>query len=134
MAEHPPGLDAALVQEMVGVSHGNLERVRELLVGEPNLARACWDWGHGDFETALQAAAHTGSRAIAELLLAHGAPIDVFAAAMLGRLELVQAFAADDPGVIRSLGAHKIPLLVHALQGGEPAAGVVAWLREMGVE
>jgi len=66
---HPP----ALVKEMVAVSHGNIARVRELVQQHPELAKAAWDWGYGDWETALGAASHMGNREIAELLLAHGA-------------------------------------------------------------
>ena len=77
---HPPDL----VREMVGVSHGKVARVRELLGQHPSLAKAGWDWGFGDWETALGAASHVGNREIAELLLAHGARPDLFTAAMLG--------------------------------------------------
>ena len=46
-----------LAREMVGVSHGNIARVRELLALHPALARASWDWGYGDWESALGARA-----------------------------------------------------------------------------
>ena len=77
---HPP----ELAREMVGVSHGNIARVKELLAERPSLAKAVWDWGFGDWETALGAASHVGNREIAELLLAHGARPDLFTAAMMG--------------------------------------------------
>ena len=83
-SETPPALDRDLVREFVANSHGDLEAVRSALAGEPALANAAWDWGGGDWETGLGAAAHMGRRDIAELLLAHGARIDLFAAAMLG--------------------------------------------------
>lgn len=121
-----PTQEAALAQEMVGVCHGRIERVRELLALRPTLARATWDWGFGDWETALGAASHVGHREIAELLLAHGARPDIFAAAMLGHLETVQAFVAAQPGCQRIPGPHGIPLLSHAKAGGERAAAVVA--------
>ena len=80
------------VKETVAVSHGNLKRVRELIEARPALAKAAWDWGFGDWETALGAASHTGSRKIAELLIAHGARPDIFTFAMLGQFDVVKAY------------------------------------------
>lgn len=127
-----PTQDPALAQEMVGVCHRDLARVGELLARQPSLARAAWDWGFGDWETALGAAAHTGRREIAELLIAHGARPTLFSAAMLGQLEVVRAFVAASPGVQRTPGPHGIPLLAHARAGGEPAAPVVRFLEALG--
>ena len=90
-----PSQTPALVKEMVGVSHGNVARVRELLQQHPELAKAAWDWGFGDWETALGAASHVGSRAIAELLLERGAPPTHFSAAMLGQLEVLKWLRAN---------------------------------------
>src|SRR5262249_19927954 len=73
-----PSRHPALVKEMVAVSHGNINRVRELVQQHPELAKAAWDWGYGDWETALGAASHVGNRPIAELLLEHGAPPTIF--------------------------------------------------------
>jgi hypothetical protein len=116
------------VQEFVGKAHGDLERVRELLAAEPSLLNACWDWGGGDWETALGAAAHMGRRDIAAFLLSQGARIDLFAAAMLGKLTIVQAILADDPDARHRLGPHGIPLIAHAKAGGPEAAAVVEFL------
>ena len=128
MAEENPGLAPEAVQEFVGKAHGDAERVKEMLAAEPALVNAAWDWGGGDWETALGAAAHVGHREIAEHLLAHGARMDVFAAAMLGKTAVVEAMLADDPGLKGALGPHGIPLMVHAQAGGEASAGVVALL------
>lgn len=125
-----PAHDPALVREVVAVSHGNLARVRELLEAHPALARASWDWGYGDWETALGAASHVGHREIAGLLMAAGAPVTIFSAAMLDQLEVVQAFVAASPGIQRAKGPHGIPLLVHAELG--KAARVVTYLHEIG--
>jgi hypothetical protein len=89
--ETKPALEASLVQQLVGNAHGDLGRVKELLAQEPALIHARWDWGSGDFETALGAASHMGQRDIAECLVENGARLDLFAAAMLGKLEIVQA-------------------------------------------
>src|SRR5512134_2437591 len=89
-----PAQDPAVVREMVGVSHGNVGRVRELLAERPALANAAWDWGCGDWESALGAASHVGNREIAGLLLASGARPTLFSAAMLGQLEVVRALVS----------------------------------------
>lgn len=117
--ERPPQLDRDLVFEFVGAAHGRFERVQELLAQEPGLVNASWNWGGDDWETALGAAAHTGSKEIAEFLLANGARMDLFAAAMLGKISIVQAFIDDDPNVVHIPGAHGIPLLIHAKAGGQ---------------
>src|SRR5215470_1419599 len=119
MSEAPPALDSELVQRFVASAHGDLDAVRAALVDEPFLANACWDWGGGDWETGLGAAAHMGRRDIAELLLVHGARLDVFAAAMLGELDVVRAVLAEHPETLRALGPHGIPLRAHAEAGGE---------------
>ena len=91
---------------------------------------ACWDWGAGDWETGLGAAAHMGRRDIAELLLERGARLDLFAAAMLGELEIVRAMLDAYPELVSAKGPHGIPLRVHAEQGGEQAQAVLALLDE----
>jgi hypothetical protein len=121
-----------LAKEIVGVSHGNLARVRELVQQHPALAKASFDWGYGDWETALGAAAHTGRREIAELLIENGAPPTLFSAAMLGQLDLVKAFLAVMPGGQRMRGPHSISLMTHAKLGGPQAASVVAYLESIG--
>ena len=121
-----------LVQEMVGASHGRLPRVKELLARQPSLAKAAWDWGFGDWETALGAASHVGNREIAELLLAHGARPDLFTAAMMGWLDVVKHCVAASPGIQRLKGPHSIPLLAHAEAGGERAKPVVTYLTALG--
>ena len=101
-------------QEFVGNAHGDLEAVRAALESDPTLANAAWDWGDGDWETALGAASHMHRRDIAELLLAHGARLDVFAAAMLGDVEVVRAVLEAHPEMRDAKGPHGIPLAAHA--------------------
>jgi hypothetical protein len=127
-----PSQHVALAKEMVGVSHGNLARVKELVQQHPALAKASFDWGYGDWETALGAAAHTGRREIAELLIENGAPPTFFSAVMLGQLDLVKAFLAATPGAQRMRGPHSISLMTHAKLGGPQAASVVNYLESLG--
>lgn len=123
--ERPAPIDRDLVFEFVQVAHGDLTRVQALLAQEPGLVNACWNWGGDDWESALGAAAHTGSREIAELLLAKGARMDLFAAAMLGKIDVVKAFINDDPNVVHVKGPHGIPLLLHAKAGGQDDIAVL---------
>jgi hypothetical protein len=124
-------LDSKLVQEFVGNAHGDLKRVQELLVQEPALINACWDWGGGDFETGLGAASHMGRKEIACFLLDQGARLDIFAAAMLGKLEIVKAALAVFPESIHTAGPHGIPLIAHAKVGGDEARAVYEFLESL---
>lgn len=103
-----------LVREMVTVSHYDLHHVKELVESRPSLARAAWDWGFGDWETALGAASHMGNRPITEYLISKGARPSLFSSAMLGHLEVIKAFVAAQPGVQRIRGPHSISLLAHS--------------------
>lgn len=124
--------DPALVQEVVGASHRDLDRVRALVESRPALARATWDWGFGDWESALGAASHTGRREIAELLIAHGARPTLFTLAMLGHVDAVRAWVQALPGVEAIPGPHGITLLAHARAGREAASAVVDYLEGLG--
>lgn len=128
-----PRQPAELVRQFVGASHRDLDQVRSLLQAHPALANAAWDWGFGDFETALGAAAHTGQTAIAHLLLERGARLDIFAAAMLGHTAAVMAMIQASPGLERAPGPHGISLLAHALAGGEQARSTAQYLRSLPV-
>jgi hypothetical protein len=130
--ENRGALDAELVQAFVGNAHGDLDKVKALLATEPRLLNAAQDWGGGDWETGLGAAAHVGRPDIATYLLAQGARIDLFAAAMLGKLEIVRAILTDDPEARHHPGPHGIPLMVHAVAGGAEAEAVVSYLESLG--
>jgi hypothetical protein len=127
--EKPPPIDPERVAEFVLKAHGDLGVVRQLLEQEPAIVNAAWDWGGGDWETALGAAAHVGRRDLAEYLLEHGARMDVFAAAMLGETEIVRAMLDAQPELREARGPHGIPLVAHAEAGGELARDVLALLQ-----
>ena len=110
----PPQIDRALVQAFVGNAHGDLAEVQRLLEQEPALVNAAWDGGGGDWETGLGAAAHMKDREIALYLLDHGARLDLFAAAMLGYVDVVRAMLAERPELKDAKGPHGIPLAAHA--------------------
>ncbi|MCA1553991.1 MAG: ankyrin repeat domain-containing protein [Chloroflexi bacterium] len=113
-----PSPSIETVREFVIAGHGNLDKVKLLLSTSPSLLNLSYEWKLDDSETALQAAAHMGSRAVAEYLLAQGAPLDICTAAMLGCTEDVEHFLQADPSLIRASGAHRIPLLTHAALSG----------------
>lgn len=129
--DNKPALEAKLVGEFVAKAHGDLNRIKELLDEEPALVNATWDWGGGDFESALGAAGHMGRKDIANYLLEHGARIDIFVAAMLGKLEVVKAILNVYPEAFDIPGPHGIPLITHAEAGGEDSKAVLKYLESL---
>ena len=127
-------IPAELVGKFIGKAHGDLDTVKQLLTDEPALVNASWDWGKGDWETGLNAASHVGRRDIAELLLEHGARIDLPAAVMLGMKPVVEEILNAAPKMIKVSGAHEIPLLSHAIFGGRKADDVFALLIAKGAD
>ncbi len=129
----PPPIEPELVAEFVLKAHGDLGVVKQLLEQEQAIVNAAWDWGGGDWETGLGAAAHVGRRDIAEYLLEHGARMDIFAAAMLGETEIVRAMLDAQPELREARGPHGIPLAAHAEAGGEQAGKVLDLLHAAAV-
>ena len=122
-------LPPAIVGEFVGRAHNDLGRVSELVAEYPSVIHGAFDWGNGDWETALGAAAHSGRRDIVDFLLTKGARLDIFAAAFLGRLTLVRAIIHETPAALHQAGPHGISLLEHAKKGGNPE--MVAYLNRL---
>lgn len=112
-------LDPALVKEFVSAGHANIPRTKELLAAHPTLINASWDWGSGDFETALGGASHIGHRPMALVLLEAGARLDIFAAAMLGEVEVARASLRLSPACANVRGPHGYSLLYHAGYSGK---------------
>jgi ankyrin repeat protein len=106
------------IRNFIIAAHGNLPRVREMLTEHPGLLNVRHHWSDGDSETAIQAAAQTGSTSVVEYLLDKGAPLEICTAAMLGRKEAVERMLEEDPSLIDARGAHGIPLMPHAAMGG----------------
>src|SRR5260370_3098735 len=91
------------IDEFVGVAHGNFARVKELLAQHPDLIDVNATW----VERPIQAAAHVGSVEIARFLLDHGAPLDLFTAAMLGMVGEVEA--RSHGALSKLVGGHTFP-------------------------
>jgi hypothetical protein len=129
--KRPPPLASDLVKEFVVAAHSDLAKTQALLAEHPGLLNASWDWGGGDFETALGGASHMGQRGIAHYLLEKGARPDIFVLAMLGHLEAVKAIIAARPEALECPGPHGIPLIAHARKGGAEAAAVLDYLQRL---
>jgi hypothetical protein len=125
-----PTQDPDLVRTVVAKAHVDYETVRELVTHRPALARSSWDWGFGDWESALGAASHMGRRDMAELLIAHGARPNLFTLAMLDQVDAVRVVCEANPGIQRNHGPHGITLLGHARNG--KADRVTAYLEQLG--
>ena len=132
--EHHPQFDRARVKRFVIARHVNLPAVKAMLTEEPNLILGAIDWGNGDFETALGGSSHMGRRDIAEYLLEHNARMDIFAATMLGKIDIVKSAVAAFPNIVHVPGPHGIPLIVHAEKGGPAAKAVLEFLRPLAVQ
>ena len=126
-----PTTDLIVARDLVGAAHNNLDKVKELVSSHPELAKVSWDWGFGDWESALGAASHVGNRPIAEYLLEKGAAPTIFSSAMLGHLDVVKAMVAAQPGLHRLRGPHGIALIAHARAGGAASAAVLAFLETL---
>ena len=127
-----PSQDPQLVRETVLYAHSDAQRVLDLVEARPELSNSAIDWGFGDWESAIGAAAHMGRRDIADILLTHGARPDIFVFAMLGHLVAVKAMVEAVEGLQRTPGPHGFTLLFHARAGGESAAAVVNYLETLG--
>jgi hypothetical protein len=119
--ERTPQLDAAMVHEFVSAGHGNLPRVKEMLATEPMLINAVWDWGAGDWETAIGGASHMGNSELALRLLDAGSRFDAYCAAMLGESEVVGAMIRAHSALANAQGPHGYTLLYHAGYSGKVA-------------
>lgn len=112
-----PAIQLEIASEVVGVSHFNLDRLKELVNHRPELAKANWDWGFGDWESAIAAASHVGRKDIVDYLIEKGATPTVFTYAMLGNYRVVKMIIESSPGIQRNSGPHGISLLQHARTG-----------------
>lgn len=126
-----PQLNRLLVQDFVIYAHMDLDMVKKLLEKEPAVLNGTMDWGHGDWETGLGGASHMGRHDIVEFLLEKGARIDIFCAAMSGRLDAVKSFLALQPKLIDAKGPHGLGLHFHAQVGGKESEQVLDYLQSV---
>jgi hypothetical protein len=112
-----PAIKLEVASEVVGVAHFDLDRLKQLVDTRPELAKAEWDWGFGDWESAIAAASHVGRKDIVDYLITKGAVPTIFTYAMLGQYETVKTMIESYPGVQKNFGPHGISLLQHAKTG-----------------
>lgn len=110
-------LDQNQIDQLVIAAHQDFARVQEILGENPGLLNENASW----VETPIQAAAHVGSREIAEYLLEKGAPLDICTAAMLGYEDEVSTFLNDNPLLAGASGAHDIPVMFYPAISGNIA-------------
>lgn len=126
-----PQINRLLVQDFVIFAHSDLSMVKSLLEKEPALLNGTMDWGGGDWESGLGGASHMGRHDIVEYLLDRGARIDIFCAAMSGRLEAVKSLLDLQPKLIDARGPHGFSLHFHAQVGGETSQNVLDYLQSV---
>ena len=127
-------LPAEKVKQFVIAGHGNLEEVKTLIIELPTLLYATWDWGGGDFETALEGAGHVGNKEIANHLIGLGARTNLFVLTMLGKTQIVKPFLEAFPQYLNSRGPHGFTFLHHAQKGGDDAKDLLEYFQSKGMK
>ncbi len=112
-----PAIKLDVAAEVVGVSHFDLNKLKAIVDPRPELAKAEWDWGFGDWESAIGAASHVGRKDIVDYLISKGAVPTIFTYAMLGEYETVKAMINACPGIQKNFGPHGISLVQHVKNG-----------------
>ncbi len=130
----PDPLPAEKVKEFVGAGHNDLVKVKKLLEEFPGLLYATWDWGGGDFETAIEGAGHVGTKDVANYLIGQGARTNLFVLTMLGKTQIVKAYLDSYPEYLNAKGPHGFTLLHHAQRGGEDAKELQDYLQSKGLK
>ncbi len=132
--EKPAPIKLEIVKEFVNVSHGQFDRVKEMLENDHLLLHVSYDWGGGDYESGIEAAGHVGNKEIAVYLLGKGARYNIYLASMLGHLDMVKQVLTANPQLLNSKGPHGFTMLHHAIKGGEESKPVVDYLSSLGAK
>jgi hypothetical protein len=127
-------LPAEKVKDFVIAGHGNLDKVKSMLLEFPTLLYATWDWGGGDFETGLEGAGHVGNKEIANYFIAAGARTNLFVLTMLGKTQIVKSYLETFPQYLTARGPHGLTLLHHAQKGGDDAKELLEYLQQKGLK
>ena len=132
--EKLPPLDKDLVRDFVIAGHRSLDTVKQMLQEHPTLLYATWDWGAGDFETALEGAGHVGNKEIANHLIGLGARTNLFVLTMLGKTKIVKPFLEQFPQFVFAKGPHGLTLLHHAQKGGDDSKELLDYIQSKGLK
>nr|WP_321236154.1 hypothetical protein [uncultured Psychroserpens sp.] len=120
------------IDEFVGAAHSSLENTKKIIEAKPLILNCTSQMAKGDFETALGGASHMGRKDIADLLVLHGARLDIFNLTFLGFTDFVKALLIKYPNLLNSYGPHGYTLLHHAKVGKHTS--FVNWLKKQGLE
>jgi hypothetical protein len=132
--EKPPAIPSEIVNEFVKIAHFDFSKVKQMLGEHPLLLNAAWDWGGGDFETAIGAAGHMGLKETANYLLEKGARTDIFVLTVLGETDIVKSMLKEYPILLNSTGPHGFTLLHHAEKGGKESEELINHLQTLGLK
>jgi len=122
------------VKQFVIAGHGNFDEVKKMLTEFPTLLYATWDWGNGDFETALEGAGHVGNKEIANYLIGLGARTNLFVLTMLGKTTIVKNFLDSFPQYLNARGPHGLTFLHHAQKGGDDSKELLDYFLSRGLK
>ena len=100
----------------------------------PTLLNSAYDWGGGDFETALGAASHVGYLELVNYLIEQGAQMNFLTLCVLGKTDKVRSMLTTYPFILNMKGPHGFTHLHHANRGGENAAAVKELLEKAGAK
>src|SRR5690349_5735191 len=131
--EEPPPIPMNVVKDFVGAGHRDLGKVQSMVADYPNIVHCKYDWGNGDFESAIEGSGHVGNKAITEYLIEQGSRVSLFQLAMLGRTDLVKPVLEAYPKLIFANGPHGFTLLHHAKVAGKEGEELFGWLQEKGL-
>jgi len=126
-----PLFEAEEIDEFVGAAHGNVEKTIKIIETKPLILNCASQIAKGDFETALGGASHMGRKDIADVLIAHGARMDIFNFTFLGFTDFVKDLLEKYLQLLQSYGPHGFTLLHHAKVGGHEV--FAEWLQEKGL-
>jgi hypothetical protein len=71
--------------------------MKELLRQEPGLVNAAWDWGGGDWKTALGTAAHMGEKTLHFSFSIKELEWIYLRLPLLGKIDIVRSMLTDNP-------------------------------------
>jgi len=105
------------IDEFVGAAHSDLEETKRIIEADPLILNCTSQIAKGDFETAIGGASHMGRQDIADILVSHGARLDIFNLTFLGFTDFVKNLLEKYPNLLTSYGPHGFTLLHHARVG-----------------
>lgn len=119
------------IDEFVGAAHSSLEKTKNIIEAKPLILNCASQLAKGDFETAMGGASHMGRKDIVDLLLSHGARMDIFTFTFLGYTDFVMDMIKKHSHLLNSYGPHGFTLLHHAKVGKH--RDFENWLKDKGL-